>query len=217
MYNNIITTVEELKGIVSDGGKIITSQYSPKGYKQKLTVQGGRVDMSHVVIQGMCIEFLGCSVQSLWNIGKFTMCEITMQDTVADYIRSEDSTLSIEGSEMRFLSVNGGTLYLGDGNTLFYSRVSPATLHASPRNVLELFRIRGNTLSSRDMVISSATASVNDFGTYNGSVHYFKEEGGKVIAGCWQGTLSEFKEKAQERGVSKNKYEAVYNYFKSFN
>lgn len=63
--------------------------------------------------------------------------------------------------------------------------------------------------------LRGATATISNLGTYSGNVHYFAESD-MVIAGCWQGKLDEFKEKASERGVDKNKYEVVYNYFKSF-
>lgn len=72
----------------------------------------------------------------------------------------------------------------------------------------------GNRISNQ-CIVAPASATISNFGTYNGNVHYFAESD-MVIAGCWQGKLEEFKEKASQRGVAKDSYEAVYNYFKSF-
>lgn len=211
----IITTAEELKGIVSNG-TVEVEQMAGKRSKREQTsciVRGGLVDMYGVTIEGMYIRFKNCKIDSSCS-GVFRDCNLVFEGCKLHPISIRDSRVSFEGCNVNGVLVDGGRVSLDKGNKFDDCNITPIVLQGSEEDVLAL-HAGGNRISNQCMV-SPASATIGGFGTYSGNVHYFAESD-MVIAGCWQGKLDEFRKKAQERDVPKTSYEAVYNYFKSFN
>lgn len=209
----IITTVEELKDIVSNG-TVEVEQMAGEWSKREQTsciVRGGLVDMYGVTIEGMYIRFKNCKIDSSCS-GVFRDCNLVFEGCKLQPISIRDSRVSFEGCTVNGVLVDGGRVFLEEGNKFDDCNITPIVLQGSEEDVLAL-HAGGNRISNQCMV-APASATMGGFGTYSGNVHYFAESD-MVIAGCWQGKLSEFKERAQSRDVPKMSYEAVYNYFRA--
>lgn len=210
----MITTAEELKGIVSHG-TVEVEQMAGKRPKREQTsciVQGGFVDMFGVSIEGMYIRFKNCKIASSRS-GVFRDCTLVFEGCKLQPIRIKECDTSFGRCTLNNVLIDGGRVAINEGNKFDDCNITTLVLQGSEEDVLDLHA--GSSRISNQCMVSPASATISNFGTYGGNVHYFVESD-MVIAGCWQGKLDEFKEKAQERGVDKNKYEAVYNYFKSF-
>lgn len=210
----IITTAEELKGIVSNG-TVEVEQMAGEWSKRERTsciVRGGLVDMYGVTIEGMYIRFKNCKIDSSCS-GVFRDCNLVFEGCKLQPISIRDSQVSFEQCTVNGVLVDGGRVSLDKGNKFDDCNITPIVLRGSEEDVLALHA--GSSRISNQCVVSPASATISNFGRYSGNVHYFVESD-MVIAGCWQGKLDEFKKKASQRGVAKDSYEAVYNYFNSF-
>lgn len=208
-----ITTAEELKGIVSNG-TVEVEQMAGKRSKREQTsciVQGGYVDMFGVSIEGMHIRFKNCKIDSSCS-GVFQDCPLVFEGCQLQPIRIKECDTSFEQCTLNNVLVDGGRVSLDEGNKFDDCNITPLVLQGSEKDVLALHA--GSSRISNQCMVSPASATISGFGTYSGNVHYFVESD-MVIAGCWQGNLSEFRKKAQERDVPKMSYEAVYNYFRA--
>lgn len=211
----VVDSLETLEAIITGAGCISTYQYPPKGYDVELRVYGGVVDLTNVIVIGMCIRFVGCEIKSeLWDDG-FLKCDLSLYDVVGTRIRFEDCDTTVEHSELSHCTVASGVMYIDKGSMFNDTSIAPQKLYAFPNTIVTIHKVGRNAIGF-NTIVDSATASCGNFGTYEENVHYFKESD-TVIAGCWQGKLEEFPIKAKKRGVETTAYEAVYNYFKSFN
>lgn len=209
----IITTAEELKGIVSNG-TVEVEQMAGEWSKREQTsyiVRGGYVDMYGVTIEGMCIRFKNCKINSSCS-GVFRDCTLVFEGCKLQPVSIRKCDTLFEQCAVNDVLIDGGRVFLDKGNKFDDCNITPLVLQGSEKNVLALHA--GSNRISNQCIVAPASATISNFGTYSGNVHYFAESD-MVIAGCWQGTLSEFKEKAQERDVPKTSYEAVYNYFRA--
>ena len=218
----VIDSLETLEAIITGAGCISTYQHPPKGYDVELRVYGGVVDLTNVVVIGMCIRFVGCEIKSeLWDDG-FLKCDLSLYDVVGTRIRFEDCDTTVEHSALSHCTVTSGVMYIDKDNmyidkgSMFNdTSIAPQKLYAFPNTVVAIHKVGRNAIGF-NTIVDSATASCGSFGTYDGNVHYFMGLD-TVIAGCWMGTLEEFPIKAKKRNVDATAYEAVYNYFKTFN
>ena len=209
----IITTAEELKGIVSNGTvevEQMAGEWSKRGQTSYI-VRGGYVDMYGVTIEGMYIRFKNCKIDSSCS-GVFRDCNLVFEGCELQPISIRDSRVSFEGCTVNGVLVDGGRVSIEEGNKFDDCDITPIVLRGSEEDVLALHA--GSSRISNQCMVAPASATIGGFGTYNGNVHYFAESD-MVIAGCWQGKLEEFKEKAQSRDVPKMSYEAVYSYFRA--
>lgn len=208
-----ITTAEGLKGIVLEGGEVKEHRSASGPY---MVVRGGSIDLDRVLIKGMELYLHGCTIKGYQPRGGFKNCKLMIDNNcVVHSIFIRNSVTRINDSIMYDVDVQEGTLTVLKGAPVTQCSLHPLSLQASQEQTVDIHSCSSNILGVNTS-LKSATASCSNFGTYNGGVHYFRE-GGTVIAGCWQGKLEEFKERAEMRLVPKEQYEAVYNYFKSFN
>ena len=210
---SMITTVEELKGIVSNG-IVEVEQIAGERSKREQTsciVRGGYVDMFGVSIEGMYIRFKNCKIDSSRS-GVFQDCTLVFEGCKLSPIRIKECDTLFERCTLNNVLIDGGGVSLDGGNKFNECNIVPLVLRGSEEGVLALHASSSSV--SNQCIVSSASATISNFGTYSGNVHYFTEPD-MVIAGCWQGNLEEFKKKAQERDVPKTSYEAVYNYFRA--
>lgn len=207
-----ITTAEELKGIVSEDGWV-TEHTTPKG--TCVEVLGGTINLEGNSVKGMELYFNNCTIKGFKRDEGFFNCKLSIDnESIVRDVLFYDSVIHIRNSKMYNVAVNGGSLSILKNVHVEKSRLFPLSLFATQEQVVAIHK-DGN-LFGGTTTLAMATASCGSFGTYNGNVHYFKDSD-TVIAGCWQGKLEEFKEKAKSRLVPKEQYEAVYNYFTSFN
>lgn len=213
---DIIKTTEQLSAMVSGEDALITTRpIEVRGQiVQEVIVVNGELNLEDAEVMGLAIRFENCKMRgSVWT--HFLNCTLHFLDCTIQSMEVVYSTVDLKGCFVVDMSVRGEKLVLGEGNKVTSSIIQPSVLSGAGEQVLALHKEETNALGSRVNILRT-TASVTNFGTYMGSAHYFAESD-MVIAGCWQGKLEEFKEKAQEREVNKDSYEAVYNYFKSFN
>lgn len=211
MSNNIITTVEGLESIVSGGGWV-SEHDTVKG--KCVEVLGGTINLEGSSVKGMEIYFNNCTIKGFKRGEGFFNCKLSMDsECVVRDVLFYDSVLHIRDSEMYNVAFNSGSLSILKNVHVEKSRLFPLSLFATQEQTLLIHKY-GNHFGGTT-TLETATASCGRFGTYNGNVHYFKDSD-TVIAGCWQGKLDEFKDKAKSRLVPKKKYEAVYNYFTLF-
>lgn len=214
---NVISTSEELRGIVLGEGALVAD--SAVGTNGEATIEvvivGGVVHLQDTLIKGLNIRFKGCEIKA-GDWARFEGCSLHFRECTVKDIALAGCTVSFTQSTVTGLRVWDGDTSLGAGNHFEHSTLYTKVLRGSEQSVLAFHKGKDNSLGmGNSMEIRRATASISNFGTYEGNVYYFAECS-MVIAGCWQGNLEDFKEKAQEQGVAKDKYEAVYNYFKAF-
>lgn len=220
----LINTVEKLErlyklslGLLGRKGTSITVRdVDVEGeLVQEVTIAGAEIYFRANKVQGLNIRFEDCTIK-MDDLSFFKDCTLRFQKCTVKGVVLMDCGSAFIKSEVTDSSVWGGDSLIGLGNSFDNSAIRAKVLRGAGQEILAFHKGESNSLGVGGHIeIRRATATISNFGTYNGEVYYF-EEPDMVIAGCWQGKLDEFKEKAQERGVSKNKYEAVYNYFKSF-
>lgn len=213
---NIVRTVEQLSAMVTGAGAHIkTRTTGVRGNAVKeVVIVNGELCLRDTKVIGLAIRFESCKIEGCgWST--FDDCILHFYNCVIRDIEVSYSMVTLKGCTVENMNVYGEEMFLGVGNKVESSILQPTILRGSGESVLTLHKESTNVLGSR-VGLRGATAMVVNFGTYSGSAHYFAESD-MVIAGCWQGKLDEFKKKASQRGVAKDSYEAVYNYFKSFN
>lgn len=212
---NIVRTVDKLKSLVTgNDAHIKTRTTEVRGRTvQEVVVANGELCLEDTRVLGLTIRFENCKIEGDdWST--FEGCVLYFYDCVIKDVEVSYSMATLKGCTVENMNVYGEEMSLGVGNKIESSILQPRVLKGSGEDVLTFHKEDMNGLGSR-VGIQGATAMVVNFGTYSGNVHYFAESD-MVIAGCWQGKLDEFKKKASQRGVAKDSYEAVYNYFNSF-
>lgn len=212
---DIVTTVEELKGIVSKDCKVTENTFT--GFNladyRKVTVEGGSVNLKDAVIEGMTINFNKCTIYGRTQKDDFRNCNVSIRNCIVQSIHFVNTIICIKDSEAILLTIDGGSLNISKGTKIEHCIINHTNIWAEPEKIVEIHK--GKNSISPWATIELSTATCSNFGTYNGNVHYFKKLD-TVIAGCWIGKLEEFLERAEQRGIPKEKRESVYNYFKSF-
>ena len=215
---NIIKTMEELQKVVTQGGLVTQGNDMSCALAlsdtEKVTVSGGIVDMRGVIIQGMSIQFKKCEIVT-HEKGEFRGCRLGFEYCQVHPLTITTSDTYFLGGLAGGMHVNGGDLQLDGDVSMMACVLNPSRLISSPKEVLHVHMDGYNSVRPKVRVTASTT-SVSNFGERSASAHYFKEQG-KVILGRWQGELEEFREEAEKQGVPEGRYEAVYNYFKTFN
>lgn len=212
---NIIRTVEQLTAMVTGENALIKTR--TRGLRgdavQEVVIADGELDLEDAKVMGLVILFKRCKIKGgFWT--RFVDCAVHFQDCTTQDIELSYSMVTLKGCTAVNTNVYLEEMFLGAGNKITSSVIQPSVLRGSGEDVLAIHKDDTNALGGR-VSVRGATASVVNFGTYVGNAHYFAESD-MVIAGCWQGKLENFKWKARKRGVEKESYEAVYNYFKSF-
>lgn len=208
---NIITTIEGLNNIVSEDGWV-TEHNTSKG--TCVEVLGGTINLEGNSVKGMELYFNNCTIKGFKRGEGFFNCKLSIDnESIVRDVLFYDSVIHIRNSRIYSVAVNGGSLSILKNVHVEKSRLFPLSLFATQEQVVTIHK-DGN-LFGGTTTLATATASCGSFGTYNGNIHYFKDSD-TVIAGCWQGKLDEFKDKAKSRLVPRKKYEAVYNYFTLF-
>ena len=216
-HSTVVHTLEQLKALVSSDSEVIVDRgrktILPKKRQVSYIVRGGVVDMFDTTIDGMYIRFENCEIVTHAS-GNFIDCHLVFESCTLHPMNISSSIVTFDNNTLNAVSVGyGSEIHLFNDNKCEDCRFLPTELFGGELQVLEYHRT-GNMLSAHCQVFS-ACVTVGSFGTYRGNVHYFRNEKA-VIAGCWQGTLEEFKGHARERGVDTAAYEAVYNYLKLF-
>lgn len=195
----IIDTVEGLREVVLGENALVAESTvgTQGGDFPEVFIMDGELNLRDTMISGLVIRFKNCKVTG-GTEPLFDACNLYFSESTLSSVRLSYCVTTLSKCTATCILVQGGILKLVNADQLTDSVIT-ATVD-----------VRG-----ADTSIKKFNAYKGEGNCYLENLYYFKDSD-TVVANYWQGKTEDFKEKAQQQGVAKDKYEAVYNYFKAF-